>query len=375
MTKPMLLSEFTRLPPAMRATAFDGLSALIDVVAEEADEAHRFLRYQWFAASLAAYGGRARTLIVERDGYPVIALPLAGFGPEAARLAAIPGCYWPFRGFPACTDASDSAFDVLVDRLGQEVNGLRIGPSYDDDPAVGGLIAAARRRRWMVLDRFVADSYLLDMAAAQSEGAWPRASTLKKNRFHEKHLAEHGALDWRFMSGADLAAGGFEQLAAIEQQSWIAARTDGSDAKFTKRGHGAFWRQAASDPVIAEMMAAAVLTVDGVPAAFSFDLNLGTLKYAVANSYDPAFAKHSPGRLLYYRNLVRALQDGMTKVDWGAGDSGYKSAIGAEPGPAIRDWLLLRPGAPSMLGRVLKGMWRRSGQAPDQATAPADTDD
>jgi CelD/BcsL family acetyltransferase involved in cellulose biosynthesis len=375
MTKPMLLSEFTRLPPVMRATAFDGLSALIDAVAEQADEGHRFLRYQWFAASIAAYGGRARTLIVERDGYPVIALPLAGFGPEAARLAAIPGCYWPFRGFPACADASDGAFDVLVDRLGQEVNGLRIGPSYDGDPAVSGLIAAAKRRRWLVLDRFVADSYLLDMVAAQSQGAWPRASTLKKNRFHEKHLADHGALDWRFLSGGDLAAGGFEQLAAIEQKSWIAARTDGSDAKFTKRGHGAFWRQAAADPVIAEMMSAALLTVDEVPAAFSFDLNLGTLKYAIANSYDPTFAKHSPGRLLYYRNLVRALQQGMAKVDWGAGDSGYKSTIGAEPGPAIRDWLLLRPGAPSMLGRVLQGIWRRSGQVPDRASTPTGSND
>jgi CelD/BcsL family acetyltransferase involved in cellulose biosynthesis len=375
MTKPMLLSEFTRLPPAMRATAFDGLSALIDAVAEQADEGYRFLRYQWFAAAIAAYGGRARTLIVERDGYPVIALPLAGFGPEAARLAAIPGCYWPFRGFPACADASDGAFDVLVDRLGQEVNGLRIGPSYDGDPAVSGLIAAARRRRWVVLDRFVADSYLLDMAAAQRQGAWPRASTLKKNRFHEKHLADHGALDWRFLSGGDLAGGGFDQLATVEQKSWIAARTDGSDAKFTKRGHGAFWRQAAADPVIAEMMSAALLTVDGVPAAFSFDLNLGTLKYAIANSYDPAFAKHSPGRLLYYRNLVRALQQGMTKVDWGAGDSGYKSTIGAEPGPVIRDWLLLRPGGPSMLGRVLQGMWRRSGQSPDQSSRPTGIND
>jgi CelD/BcsL family acetyltransferase involved in cellulose biosynthesis len=375
MTKPMLLSEFTRLPPAMRATAFDGLSALIDAVAEQADEGHRFLRYQWFAASLAAYGGRARTLIVERDGYPVIALPLAGFGPEAARLAAIPGCYWPFRGFPACADASDGAFDVLIDRLAQEVNGLRIGPSYDGDPAVSGLIAAARRRRWVVLDRFVADSYLLDMAAAQSRSSWPRASTLKKNRFHEKHLADHGTLDWRFLSGADLASGGFEELAAVEQKSWIAARTDGSDAKFTKRGHGAFWRQAAADPVIAEMMSAALLTVDEVSAAFSFDLNLGTLKYAIANSYDPAFAKHSPGRLLYYRNLIRALESGMTKVDWGAGDSGYKSTIGAEPGPAIRDWLLLRPGAPSMLGRVLQGIWRRSGQAPDRPSKPANADD
>jgi len=363
MTKPMLLSEFTRLPPVMRATAFDGLSALIDTVAQGAVESHRFLRYQWFAAALAAYGDRARTLIVERDGHPLIALPFAGFGPDAARLAAIPGCYWPFRGFPALADAPEAAFDVLVDRLGQEVNGLRVGPSYDGDPAVAALVAAAKRRGWGVLDRFVADSYLLDMAAARPDGAWPRTSTLKKNRFHEKHLAEHGALDWRFLTGTDLLAGGFDQLAAIEEKSWIAARTDGSDAKFTRKGHGAFWRQAAADPAIAGMMWAALLTVDGVPAAFSFDLNLGTLKYAIANSYDPAFAKHSPGKLLYYRNLVRAQDDGMTHVDWGAGDSGYKEAIGADQGPAIRDWLLLKPGAPAMLGWVLKGLWQRSGQA------------
>lgn len=362
MNKPMLLSDFTRLPPAMRATAFDGLSALIDTVAERAVERHRFLRYQWFAAALAAYGDRARTLIVERDGDPLIALPFTGFGPEAARLAAIPGCYWPFRGFPAHADAPDTAFDVLVDRLGQEVNGLRVGPSYDGDPAVGGLVAAAKRRGWSVLERFVGDSYLLDMAAAQAEGAWPRSSTLKKNRFHEKHLAAHGVLDWRFLTGAELLAGGFDQLAAIEEKSWIATRTDGSDAKFTRTGHGAFWRQAAADPEIAAMMGAALLTINGVPVAFSFDLNLGALKYAIANSYDPAFAKHSPGKLLYYRNLVRACAEGMTHVDWGAGDSGYKETIGAVPGPALRDRLLLKPGAPAMLGWVLKGLWQRRGQ-------------
>jgi CelD/BcsL family acetyltransferase involved in cellulose biosynthesis len=363
MTKPMLLSDFTRLPPVMRATAFDGLSALIDTVADGAVESRGFLRYQWFAAALAAYGGRARTLVVERDGHPVIALPFTRFGPDAAKLAAIPGCYWPFRGFPARADAPDAAFDVLVDRLGQEVNGLRVGPSYDGDPAVTALVAAAKRRGWGVLDRFVAESYLLDMVAARAEGGWPRNSTLKKNRFHEKHLAEHGVLDWRFLSGAELLAGGFEQLAAIEEKSWIAERTDGSDAKFTKRGHGAFWWQAAADPAIADMMSAALLTIDGVPAAFSFDLNLGTLKYAIANSYDPAFAKHSPGKLLYYRNLVQALASGMTHVDWGAGDGGYKETIGAEQGPAIRDWLLLRPGAPAMLGWAIKKLWQRSGQS------------
>lgn len=368
MTKPMLLAEFTRLPPATRAFVLDGLSGAIDLVAQAAPETHRFLRYQWFAAALAAYGGSARTILVERDGDAVIALPMVRFGPAAARLAAVPGCYWPFRSFPVSVDAGDGAFEALLDRLGQEVNALRIGPVCDGDPALQPLLATARGRGWVTLDRFVADSYLLDMVAAQADGGWPRASTLRKNRYHEKHLGEHGVLDWRFLRGAELAAGGFDSLATIEEKSWIAARTDGRDAKFTMSGHGAFWRAATGDPVLAEMLWAALLTVDGAPAAFSFDVNAGTLKYAIANSYDPAFAKQSPGKLLYYRNLVRAMADGIDTVDWGAGDSGYKRVMGAEQGPAIRDWMLVRPGLPALLGRGLRGMWERSGQRP---AAPA----
>lgn len=364
MTKPMLLAEFTRLPPATRATALDGLSGVIDAVADAGPATHRFLRYQWFAAALRAYGGAARTIVVEGGGDPLIALPMIGIGPAAARAAAVPGCYWPFRSFPASSAAPAEAFVTLVDRLAGEVNALRIGPVQDGDPALEPLLAAARGRGWAVLDRVIADSYLLDMDAARAAGGWPRGSTLRKNRFHEKHLAEHGALDWSFMSGADWAAGGFDALASIERRSWIAARTDGRDAKFTESGHGAFWRAAAGDAVLAGMMWAAVLRVDGVPAAFSFDLNAGTLKYAIANSYDPAFARHSPGKLLYYRNLVRAMADGIRLVDWGAGDSGYKSVIGADQGAAIRDWLLIRPGLPALLARALGGLWRRSGHRP-----------
>ena len=371
MTKPMLLADFARLPPVFRATVVDGLSGAIDSVAETAPETHHFLRYQWFAAAIRTYGGAARTILVEEDAGPIVALPIVGIGPKLAGMAAVPGCYWPFRSFPAADGASDAAFDVLVARLAREIRLLRIGPVYDDDPAAGRLIAAARRCGWAVLDRFIADSYLLDMAARQAEG-WPRNSTPRKNRFHEKHLAEHGVLDWRFLDGADLAAGGFDALAAVEQKSWIAARTDGHDAKFTRTGHGAFWRAAAEDPVLGAMFRAALLTIDGAPAAFSFDIAAGRLRYAIANSYDPAYGKHSPGKLLYYRNLGHALSLGKTRVDWGAGDSGYKQVIGADRGPAIRDWLLVRPGLSAHAARLAQGYWARSGQQVVRGTAEAD---
>lgn len=362
MTKPMLLADFTRLPPLTRATVLDGLSGAIDTVADFAPPTHGFLRYAWYAAALAAYGGAARTILVEDDDLAAIALPLVGVGPAIARVAAVPGSYWPFRSFPLAENAAEATLPVALATLARHVNGLRIGPVCDDDPAAMPLIAAARASGWTAIPRFVAQGWHLDMAAARAEGAWPRTSTLRKNRFHEKHLADQGTLDWSSVSGADWPDA-FAALGAVEAKSWIAARTDGSDAKFTDGGHLAFWRAASSDPVLADMFRAALLRVDGAPAAFSFDIDAGDLKYAIANSYDPSFAKQSPGKLLYYRNLVAALDRGITRVDWGAGDSGYKQTIGATPGAAIRDWLLLRPGLPALAGRAMAGFWRRTGQS------------
>ena len=363
MNRPLLTAEFQRPPAVLRSHVVSGLAAAMDEVAERAVPTHRFLRHDWFAAALATYGGSARTLVVAADGDPVIALPMVARGWRALGLAQVPGCYWPFRGVPAAADAGTAAYQALLTALAREVRALRWGPVYDDDPVLARLLEAARGAGWTVLDRFVAHSYRLDMGALATEGGWPRNSTLKKNRFHEKHLASHGVPDWSFVSGTDWTPAVFDALADIERRSWLSERTDGSDAKFTDEGHGAFWRAAATDPVIARMMWAAMLRIDGNPVAFSFDINAGPLKYAIANSYDPSVGKHSPGKLLYYRNLVRALADGLTCVDWGAGDSGYKRTIGAEKGPAIRDWLLVRPGIDAAAGRLLRGWWSRSGNA------------
>ena len=363
MDQPLSLAAFRRLAPvrhvpAVRVSVLDGLTGAIDAVAQDAAPTHRFLRYGWYAAALAAYGGRARTVLVEQDGFAVAALPLVGVGPPVGGLAAVPGCYWPFRSFPLHLAAEREAVDALLAGLARTVRCLRIGPAYDDDAALTALLERARVAGWATLERRVATGWRLELRDA---AAWPRGSTLRKNRFHEKHLATHGRLDWRFLGGGDWPER-FDALAAVEEKSWIAARTDGRDAKFTRAGHGAFWRAAAADPVLAGMMSAAVLCVDDAPAAFSFDLDVGARRYAIANSYDPAFARHSPGKVLSYRNLVRARDGGIAVVDWGAGDSGYKQTIGALEGPALRDWLLVRPGAGALAARLLRGRWAASGQ-------------
>lgn len=364
MNRPVTLEALADCAPYPSARRTVGLAAALDTAAEIAPESHRFLRRGWFAAALAHYGGAkgTTTICVERtDGSAALALPMVPVGPPWLGARAVPGCFWPFRSFPLAANAADEEVMSALALLQRDTRLLRIGPVYADDPAVGRLRAVAERTGWRVLSRHVATSYLLDIDAARAEGPWPRNSTLRKNRFHEKHLSAHGTLDWRFVKGADWTPQVFDDLAAIENKSWLAARTDGSDAKFTMGGHGGFWREAAKDAEIAAVMWAAILHVDGKPAAFSFDLNQGRIKYAIANSYDPAFAKHSPGKLLYYRNLVRGIEDGLTLVDWGAGDSGYKRVIGAEAGPEIVDLLFVAPGWCARLARLLGPLWSRSG--------------
>ncbi len=362
MSKPMLLADFVRLPPTVRADVVEGLAAAIDSVAERGAESHRFLRFGWYAAALAAYGGQAKTLVVEQDDAPVLTLPFVPLGPRLLRIAAIPGCYWPFRSFGLALEAGEPALKAALSTLARHVNGIRIGPVYDTDPAAAALIATARAQGWTTVDRAIGDNWSLDLPRAREGEPWPRTSTLRKNRFHEKHLAEHGTSDWRFLSGADWPAA-FADLGAVEQTSWIAHATDRTGMKFTADGHLAFWQAAVADPVLAGMFRAALLTVDGAPAAFSFDIDTGELLYAIANSYDPRVAKHSPGKLLYWRNLGAAQARGIRRVDWGAGDSGYKQVIGATVDAPIRDWLLFRPGLPALAGRLLGWLWRRSGQS------------
>lgn len=361
MTRPLRPANLQRASPLVEAAVVEGLPACIDRVADAGPATHDFLRRGWYAAAVESYGGRPRTLVARAGGSPVLALPFVAIGPRALGLGSVPGCYWPFRGFPLA-GADRAALPAALARLAGELRCLRIGPVPDRDPCVGPLLAAARAGGWAVLDRFVGDSWLFPLTEARETGEWPRASTLKKNRFHEKHLAAHGALDWRFAGGNDWPIA-FDRLARVEERSWLAAETDGRDAKFTRAGHGRFWRAAARDAHLRGMMRAATLDVAGAPAAFSFDLVAGGTAYAIANSYDPAYGRHSPGKLLQTRNLTGLAERGVRVVDWGMGDSGYKQVIGATRGPAMRDWLLVRPGLSATLARRLAGLWARSGQA------------
>ncbi len=57
-------------------------------------------------------------------------------GVTTLRLAAVPGCYWPFRSFPLALGAGEATIRAALSTLAGAVNGLRIGqvvPAHGDE--------------------------------------------------------------------------------------------------------------------------------------------------------------------------------------------------------------------------------------------------
>jgi CelD/BcsL family acetyltransferase involved in cellulose biosynthesis len=279
-------------------------------------------------------------------------------GPHGVGLGSVPGCYWPFRSVPLAADiAEDEIAAILSDANARRFLGRawRLGPVMGDDPAANLLQGGAARAGWTILARPAGTAYVLDIAAERASGPWPRPSTVRNNHKHEKRLARLGALSFTYVEGAGWTKAVFDDLAAIERNSWVATRA-GADPKFIDPRLRALWEAAVSDPDLAARFSAGILSVGGVPACFSFGINCGDRRYSIASSYDDRFGKHSPGSVTGYRTYELSADRGASLLNLGSGDSGQKSSMGAVAGPALTDFLFVRSRA---LAVLLRPFWER----------------
>ena len=335
-----------------------GASSSLNRVAAAAEAVHSFLRAAWFRA--AAGGAPLSTLVARRaDGEPIAAIPLASRGKGFLRLIEVPGSYWPYRSFPVARDASDAELAALLaSPAARKALGpvWRLGPILADDPTGARLAALGRDAGWTVLRRRLATSYAIDVKGLTSGGSWPSAKTLRKNRWCERRLAEMGALEFRTVTGAAWTAAVFDILAAIEAESWVGAKADARDTKFVRAESRRVWEWAIKDPVLAAKLSCSLLHVGGLPAAFTFSVESGATRYFIANSYSERFAGRSPGRILLYRDFQDAVAAGIETIGWGAGDPGYKTEMGARPGPEILDYLIVRG---AVRAALIRPLWER----------------
>ncbi|MGQ0659365.1 GNAT family N-acetyltransferase [Sphingosinicella sp.] len=328
-----------------------GAAACLDQLAFAA-EGLGFLRAAWFEAT--ADSSLITVVARRRDGAPAAAIPLVARKPKAARLSEVPGCYWPFRSLPVAGDCGDAELQALLrsPRLGRA---WRWGPVPADDPALVRFAGLAAGSGWTLLRRRIATTYRVDLKRLTAEGTWPSTKTLRKNRWLERRLAEQGDLEFQTVGGAAWKDDVLDVLAAIEAESWVAQK---GDTKFVDPARRRIWARALQDPALAAMLSCSVLRIGGAPAAFTFSVASGTTRYYIANGYSDRFAEGSPGRILLYRDFAEAAAAGVETIGWGAGDPGYKTEMGAEPGPDLVDCLFVRG---RLAGALARPFWERRG--------------
>lgn len=334
----------------------------LDTLARADRPERGFLRAAWFLS-----GPAPATRIVIAHG--ASGQPLAGFalrprviGPSALglRINEIAGPYWPMRGVPVDRAASPSALaEALSDKdvqreLGQVV---RLGPALEDDPSLRLLREAAGLAGWRVLSKSISRLYALDLAALTASGTWPSTKGQQKDRWRVRQLEKTGPVHFIDFTGSDWSLATRDKIAAIEAHSWVGQLEEGADTKFKDPNLRTTWEAIARDPELGVMIRGSVLMVGETPAAFTFGLDCGTARYCIANNFDQRFAKHSPGRILLYRDFTSAAERGIEWLDWGLGDAGYKQPMGAEPAGTFVDLLLVRNAA---LARALRPLWERT---------------
>jgi CelD/BcsL family acetyltransferase involved in cellulose biosynthesis len=351
----MLMRQDAR-PAASRIHIVPASKADADAVAARAHPKHAFLRSAW--ADAAAPAGVQRWAAVRGDGNPFCVLPLVTRKIGPLKVREVAGCYWPFRSVAVAADAQPAELSAMfgASEMKRALGpAWRLGPVFEDDPAAVQLRKAAESAGWAVLTRRLGTCFDIDVAALQAEGPWPRGSTMRKNRWREKQLAESGAVEFRTFSGANWTAAERDAIAEIERKSWLASLGDAAAFQFADAQRRRFWEQVSADPVIGSMIFGATLSIGDVPAAFSFGLQVGSTRYQIANNFDQRFAAASPGKVLLYKHFSQAADCAIERISWGSGDSGYKTDMGARAGPAILDLLFIRARG---LAPLIQTIWR-----------------
>jgi len=340
---------------SLNIALYDGLPADIDDAVQAANERHGLLRRAWYQGAGAA--GVTTVTAARAGGQILTALPLTGVGGSFRSIRSVPGSYWPFRSFPVAKETSDSELAAFLTApmvrraLGQA---WRLGPVEASDPTATRLLRVARRSGWSVLQRQLGNVFVLDVRETKEGEAWPRASTIRNIKKHEKRLAKLGQLEFRFVCGSDWSPAVFEDLEKIERNSWVGTKA-GADAKFLDPVRRQGWEAVAQDLALSAMLSVGILYIADEPVSFSFGLNCSDTRYCVATSYDEKFAKHSPGTVTGYRTYFEAVRRGVRFLDLGSGDGGEKSGMGAVPGPAVMDYLFVRN---PVAAALLRPIWR-----------------
>jgi CelD/BcsL family acetyltransferase involved in cellulose biosynthesis len=295
----------------------DSVAAEWDDLAAQA-EASPFLRPGWIEAWWRSFGrGELRVLAARRDGALVGILPLVL---RHGVFRSTTNEHTPAFDVIA---ADDAAARAIADALfAARVRTVTLGRLAGEGAGRAVLEAAGPDAGYRTAVTPVARSPYF--ACAPTLEAHERG--LSRNLRHDverrlRRLCEHGAVAIDVTDGGTNLAGLLDEGFSVEALSWKGAQGTAIASNSRTRG---FYDAVARWACARGWLRLAFLRMDGRAIAFQLDLEAERTYYSLKIGYDPAFDRYSPGKLLAYAMVARAVSTGLATYELLGTDEPWK---------------------------------------------------
>lgn len=293
-----------------------------------------------------------------------------GFAPQVIggiRIRSLAGYYWPYRSFLAEGEPTDipRLAHTLATHLNQHAHTriLRFGPISPACRPTLALLEGLEASGWTTLRRCLGSVFELEIPSSEKELEMTAGKSFIRSIDYSRRKLERdsGRIEIQRYPLREPASELLAELAEIERKSWVFEK--GGDLKFFGKENREFWEAVASSyPKSREHAVVWILRINDRPVAFSAHLEKKGIIHIIANSYDSDFKSYGCGSILTLEIFRDAISRGISRVDWGMGDSGYKARWGAKPTGRLYDVLVLRIGALGRLAelavRLSRSAWR-----------------
>lgn len=281
---------------------------------------------------------------------------------DGVRCLVAPGCALPFvRPWPMCAAIGGYVFSELSSPVAGEAGSVAAAwPKLPHDLATSGvhalfaempraefsrgLEAALASARWRVELREGRHGMVVRFPGDARPGgfdAFFRAAHVdefRKTRAAERKLAALGTVEMERVVGR-MPPRLLPEMADVERRSWKSATGLFSGARGSR---------------IAEALAGAyvhllVLRIDGRAVAWDLDLRHGQVGYSFNRCFDDGLRKTGVGKLLHFRNLAVAWDEGLKDVRLLGDVDDLKRYLAADEVPRVRAIAF----APTLAGKML----------------------
>lgn len=332
---------------------------------------HRFMTRSWYTAWASSYLPSDRWVgpiswLVARDQEDDVLtiIPIAHQHWLGFKVTSLAGYYWPFRAIPMVSDemrlvpTCRAIADFVTSRRRPRV--WRLGPVPSNDRAVNGLLNAFLQRDWLIIEKTLGETHTVPMPTDFRLYEKQLGNHLLKSvAYFERRLRKLGKVEIRSISSSCTKEwlSALHDLQTLEANSWVVTRVDGV-TKFIGDKNRRFWEEVAAPSPLSDMLELWMLYLDGKAISYSLNINSPPTKYIVANGYDETFKEHSTGTVLTYYVMRDASRRGMTSVEWGLGDSGYKARWHAHPNIKLVDFVII---SRHIIGKLLAKLLLKHG--------------